>query len=254
VPSLNLRNPFRRDNSRPPLRQRAAILKAAAARVIRGEPSPLGTVNPVLVALEAEFQAATVAFTEADDEVGAAYERYIEPTMPDALWPRNDDWVMDTIPRPDTVPITPGRHRVLPYGERHAEELRGRRHVVKVFSRRDPVPCRPAQERGDAIVAAWDSWQASIAAARQAAGLTPLLEARGVAGERQRAALSLLHETPARSLSDFALKARVASAVCDGLPLRPADRALFSDDEEAMPFAITADLLALSGSHTATGA
>lgn len=41
MPSLNLRNPFRRNAARQSLRQRAAALKAAAARVIRSpEQSP----------------------------------------------------------------------------------------------------------------------------------------------------------------------------------------------------------------------
>ncbi|TNC05120.1 hypothetical protein FF100_36145 [Methylobacterium terricola] len=115
-------------------------------------------------------------------------------------------------------------------------------------------PDPQAQARGDEIVAAWDAWQAETAAARQAVGLPPLLASRNAAIERRDKALAHTHETPARSLADLVLKARITSAVCDGLSLRPADRDLWPDADEAMPFAITADLLALSGARAMTGA
>ncbi|AWB26175.1 hypothetical protein DA075_35480 (plasmid) [Methylobacterium currus] len=118
----------------------------------------------------------------------------------------------------------------------------------------DQRPNPRAQARGDAIVAAWDAWQAEIAASREAVGLPTLLDARYAAVERRDKALARIQETPARSLADLVLKARIASAVCDGLSLRPADRDLLPDEDEAMPFAITADLLALAGDSVATGA
>lgn len=67
MPSFNLRNPLRRDPSRPTLKQRAAALKEGAARLIR-KPRPLpaagtpeavkafGAPDPVLAAMVAEWQ------------------------------------------------------------------------------------------------------------------------------------------------------------------------------------------------------
>lgn len=46
MPSLKLRNPFRRDDTRPSLRQRAAALKASAARVIRRQSRAAKTAAP----------------------------------------------------------------------------------------------------------------------------------------------------------------------------------------------------------------
>lgn len=254
MPTINLRNPFRRDGTRPPLRQRAASLKAAAARAIRGEaPSP-GTADPALIALEAEFWAATAAFNEVDTAIGVAYDAYEEPPMPAALRVSRLDWIEHTIPRADTAPAPGGRMRFLPYSRRHVEELRGRRHMMSVPGLGDQRPNPRAQERGDAIVTAWDTWRAEIAAAKQAVGLPALLATRDAAIERRNKVLARIHETPARSLADFVLKARIASAVCQGEPLRPADRELSIEDDDAMPYAITADLLALAGDSMATGA
>ncbi|TNC05121.1 hypothetical protein FF100_36150 [Methylobacterium terricola] len=91
MPSLNLRNVLRRDSNRPTFRKRAAILKAAAARVIHGVPSPLGATNPVLSALEVEFKDAIAELTKADDAIGRAYEAQDEPLMPAALLPKRID-------------------------------------------------------------------------------------------------------------------------------------------------------------------
>ncbi|AWB26176.1 hypothetical protein DA075_35485 (plasmid) [Methylobacterium currus] len=100
MPTINLRNPFRRDGARPPLRQRAASLKAAAARAIRGETPPLGTADPALIALEAEFRAAAADYYAADTAIGVVHETYEEPPMPAALRVSRLDWIEHTIPEP----------------------------------------------------------------------------------------------------------------------------------------------------------
>ncbi|GJD66597.1 hypothetical protein [Methylobacterium frigidaeris] len=254
MPSLNLRNPFRRDGSSQPLRQRAAILKAAAARVIRREPSPLGAANPVLAALEAEFQAANAALSEADAALGEVQAPFEEPDRPKALEPQRRDWMLHSIPRPDVMQLADRSLKPLHYGLVQVEELRGRRHMKRAHGFGDWVPDPMAQARGDGIVAAWDAWQAEVEAAKQAAGIPPRLAAWEAALDHRDEVLERIHQTPARSLADFALKARIASTVCKGEPLSPADRRIPTDYEDAMPYAIAAELLALSGDRTATGA
>lgn len=53
MPSLRLSNPFRRGADRPSLKQRAASLKATAAKVMRKQAKP--AANPRLVALVEEW-------------------------------------------------------------------------------------------------------------------------------------------------------------------------------------------------------
>ncbi|ACK86466.1 hypothetical protein [Methylorubrum extorquens] len=63
MPSLNLRNPLKRDPNRPTLKQRAVALKARAGRVLR-RPAPVEApalatgANPRLAALVAQCQEA----------------------------------------------------------------------------------------------------------------------------------------------------------------------------------------------------
>jgi len=254
VPSLNLRNPFRRDGARPPLRQRAASLKAAAARVIRGEPSSPGAANPVLVALEVEFQAAAAALAEADRALGEVQAPFEEPDRPAALNHQHRDLWLTSIPKPDLMPLASGGAKVLPYGLVQVEKLRGRQHTYRPTAFMDPRPDPIAQERGDAIVAAWDAWRAEVEAAEQAAGLSQRRAAWSAALDHWNEVLERIHQTPARSLADFALKARIASAVCQGELLSPADRGIPTDHDDAMPYAIAAELLALSGNRTVKGA
>lgn len=254
MPSLNLRNPFRRDGTRQPLRQRATNLKAAAARVIRGEPSPLGAASPVLAALEAEFRVATAVLDEADRALVEVQAPFEDPVRPAALMPQQRDWMLTSIPRADLMPLGNGRSKWLPYGWAQVEELRGRRHMYRPIACMDPRPDLIAQARGDEIVAAWDAWQAETEAAKQAAGIPQRFAAYSAALACRDEVLKRIHQIPARTLADFALKARIASAMCLGEPLSPADRGIPTDHEDAMPYAIAAELLALSGDRAATEA
>ncbi|TXN65122.1 hypothetical protein [Methylobacterium sp. WL6] len=176
MPSLKLSNPFRRSADRPSLRDRAAALRATAARVM-GEAKPLTSVkatdDAVLVALGREFEAAVTeaaAAEEACSKVTARAGAFPEPSA--CLVFREVDYPfglrrMSCHPSAlEGLPITHEDIDWMRRGPRRRQVLREARpgeHGWRDYGGKVPEmqPWLEAQARADEILEAWDAWQAA---------------------------------------------------------------------------------------------
>lgn len=213
--------------------------------------------DAVLVALEAEFLAADAAHMKAADALLDAENLYEEPPIPGALKVWSNDWIYSSIPRTQTKPLGGGRALVLPYGKAEVEILRAQPclgHFVggtgelqsDGISRVRPDP--RAQARADAIVAAWDQWQAQIREARAALRLPELEAAHDATTAARDAVLRRVHETTARGLSGLGIKARIAANMASETDPKGTGLRLFEPDSpDGLMLDLAGDVLAVTG-------
>ena len=176
--------------------------------------------------------------------------------MPKALLVWSNDWIYTSIPRTqvDALPDGRGRHR--PYGEREVTILRTAPCTAVYFggTEGEPQPGggrlpvdQQAQARADAIVAAWNEWQAQITEARAAVSLPQMETAREEAREARNAVLLRLCETTASGLAGLAIKARIAANLLVETDPKASARSYDADDSDGLLLDLTGDILTLTG-------
>ena len=211
-----------------------------------------------LLVLEAEFLAAHRAVEDAYAAYALAGDAYENPPVPRELRVWRNDWIIKSLPRTHTQTLeTVGGKVVLVahYGVEEVAQLRGVRCLRPSYGTAGDLqpdgsralPDAKAQERADAIVAAWDRWQAEIAAAKEAANLPALIAAHGAAQDRRAPVLERLRGAPARSLAGLGVKARIALAVDGNADLKRTGREEYgADDPQAFIYDLAGDVLALT--------
>ena len=234
-------------------------LRLDAWAAVAAEPGETGEagLDAALLALEAEFIEAHRVVLEISAAHDAAYEKLDEPAMPNELRVWQNDWLYTSIPRPGLIPLVDGRGRQLPYGLKEVKTLRANPCVCVVVGGAQGEPRQgggriiadlAAQARADAIVAAWDRWQAEISARKEALNLTNLLAQVQAAEDRRLEVLRRVRPTPAKSLVGLGVKARIAFALSSGLNPRDAGARSYDDEEfEAFVFDLAGDALAIAG-------
>ncbi|MCJ2074774.1 hypothetical protein MKK68_03790 [Methylobacterium sp. E-016] len=216
-----------------------------------------------LLALEAEFLAAHRAVEDAYAAYALAGDAYENPPVPRELRIWRNDWIIKSLPRPHTQTLkTVGSKAVLVthYGAEEVAHLRGVRCLRPSYGTAGELqpdgtralPDAKAQERADAIVAAWDRWQAEIAAAKEAASLPALIAAHEAAQDRRAPILERLRGTPAGSLAGLGVKARIAVALDGDADLKRTGREEYdAEDPQAFIYDLAGDALALTAAPTA---
>ena len=280
MPSLKLSNPFRRGAKRLSMKEQAASLRETAARVVGGaKPEALaeaGTItapaaeigeahpDAALLSLETEFITSHRAVLEASEAHDAAYKKLDEPEMPGELRVWQNDWLYNSIPRPRTIPLADGTALRLSYGPREIETLRASPCLCVVVggTQGEPrqgggrtVPDPAAQARADAIVAAWDRWQAEIRERKEELNLFDLLSEMCAAEDRRQDILRRVLSIAAQSLAGLGVKARVAFALSSGLnPKEAGARSYDADEFEAFVFDLAGDALVVAGDASVANA
>ncbi|EHP94991.1 hypothetical protein [Methylorubrum extorquens] len=202
-----------------------------------------------LLEAEAAFSADDAALDEQWERMDAAEDAYAPPPMPAALKVWGNDWMYPSIPQPGTLRRAGGSET---YGKEEVEILRTRPCMRRAYGvsegERQPDgsrvgPDKMAQARADAIVAAWDEWQAGLRAAREAVDLPRLEAEREALFSRRNAALALIRDTPAKTLAGLAVKARTARDMEAGIDLRQTACQRDDDDAEGFFYTLAADVL-----------
>ena len=130
-----------------------------------------------LLALERKFIELDNVASALGEEIDVTEDALPVVEVPAALRVQRHDWIYVSIPRPSIIQDGASRGRYAPYGWDEVEFLRANPCMpvtgggTEGEEREDGSrqrPDRPAQERADAIVAAWDQWQAEIAAVKHA--------------------------------------------------------------------------------------
>lgn len=214
--------------------------------------------DAALVTLEAEFLAADAAVSLAFAVEAEAMDARAEIEVPVALKVLNGDILFNGIPQTEIIPLGGGKGRMLPYGKTEVDFLRanpctavyvggGEGEVVADGHGRRRPDAR-AQKRADEIMVAWDEWQVQVTAAREAVDL-PLLEAAAKAAvEARDAVLQQIRETPARSLTGLAVKARVAANMLAETDIKASGLDCFEcQNGDAYLYDLAGDVLALTG-------
>lgn len=212
-------------------------------------PAVLTQADARLLEAEAAFSAAEAALDEQWVRMNAAEDAYAPPPMPAALKIWGNDWMYTSIPRPGTMRRAGGSET---YGKEEVEILRTRPCMRRAFGVSEGEiqpdgsrigPDKMAQTRANAIVAAWDEWQAGLQAARESVNLPRLEAEREALISRRNAALALIRDTPAKTLAGLAVKARTARTLEAWLNLRQAACRRDDDDAEGIFYTLAADVL-----------
>lgn len=218
-----------------------------------------------LLALEVEFVSAHRAAEDAHAAHAMVWDDYEDPAVPAALRVGRLDWITKGIPGTwvDSYETVRGKLvRTVHYGEREVAQMRGVRCVRPAYGGSGElqpdgthgVPDTRAQERVDAIVAAWDLWQAEIVAKKEALGLPALIIARDAARDLREPILERLRATPARTLAGLGAKARVAFALDGDADLKRTGFEEYDvENPAAFVFDLAGDVLVLTGAPRAEG-
>ena len=187
----------------PEATNRRAVLCAVLAAGAAAVTALPATANRAIAASEPHEDAALFALLsearvieglqkEIDDAENAAYGRMIRPDWPSALNPRPDDHFLVRPP---------------PREKFYGSDFHILRGLVESIEQLDPASpmwnsalvkeINP--RRGREIVDAWDTYQADMERAKEAAGL-PVINRRGAeVNERRRRVWSQIAQTPART-------------------------------------------------------
>ena len=154
--------------------------------------------DAALFALIAEAKAIDALLKEVDDAENAAYDRMIRPEWPSALNPRPDDHFLVRPPPPEKF---------------HGSDFRNLRGLVESTEQLHPASTlllRPMimeiKTRGREIVDAWDTYQADLDKAKEAAGLPVIGRRWAEVNERRRRVWSQIAQTPARTVDGMRAK------------------------------------------------
>ena len=250
--------------NKPSLKQRAASLKAAAAKAIRPLPPKAPARDDAeLLALEVEFLAADAHVMTTSDRLVVAEDAYVAPPTPVALCVYSHDWMFNGIPQTRMTDLGGGKARVHGYGRDEVEFLRanpcmgvyvgGKEGELQPDGVSRKRPDRQAQARADMIVSAWDEWQAALATAREAVDLPALEAAHERALEQRDAVLMRIREARAMSLVGLGVKARAAASmwIADGAAEMRINASGFSAaDADGLLYTLAADAIEIVGEPT----
>ena len=207
-----------------------------------------------LVELGREWEVLLARKISAQQAERAANDLFVDVPMPPVLWQRQGDiWAGLPMTGSEPIPGEQGKHRLCAYQAGHIEELRSKPRTKVVVGRgRGPhaVPDQEAQARADAIVAAWDEWQAEIARRRQALNLDTLWLAADAAEEAFYEASQRIRSMPAKSLAGLVVKAIATREMVDTPDMDEAATEKLAGEAGGYGIALAADVLRLMGEST----
>lgn len=206
---------------------RRALVAGAAMSALAGPAVAAPNPDAALLDLGRRFTAAAARCDAANDATDAAWDVYVAPEPPEALFRRPSDTF-------STYGLTRREGRRWYGGEIDSLRNHG---ITSEIARRDE------------IVAAHAAWQADIGTARDVAGLTAAEAERSAASAATRDLTDAIVAAPAATLAGVMVKARAAGwsyGGLDGIAHEIGEEA--AGTGETMMLALLRDLLTLASS------